>query len=110
MNARESSFSLEDIAPELVVFALLGLLLGGRLDIGVLVYGIELTTLDGVKEDFSSLLDALEERIIFGATSSCLLIRVMTEDLLAMGALDLLFGGSVSVLGETKNGVVILLL
>jgi hypothetical protein len=34
----------------------------------------------------------------------------MTEDLLAVGALDLLLGGLESVLGQTKNGVVILLL
>jgi hypothetical protein len=61
--------------------------------------GIVLATLDRIEEDLGSLLDALEEVIILSATSSRLLIWVMAKDLLAMGALNLLFSSLVSVLG-----------
>jgi hypothetical protein len=61
--------------------------------------GIVLATLDRIEEDLGSLLDALEEVIILSATSSRLLIWVMAKDLLAMGALNLLFRSLVSVLG-----------
>jgi hypothetical protein len=64
----------------------------------MLIHGIVLATLDGIEKDLSSLLDALEEVIILSATSSRLLIWVMAKDLLAVGALDLLFGSLVSVL------------
>jgi hypothetical protein len=43
-------------------------------------------------------LDALEEAIIFGASSRGLLIRVMTKNLLTMGTLNLFLGGFVTVL------------
>jgi hypothetical protein len=61
--------------------------------------GIVLATLDRIEEDLGSLLDALEEVIILSATSSRLLIWVMAKDLLAVGALNLLFRSLVSVLG-----------
>jgi hypothetical protein len=64
----------------------------------MLIHGIVLATLDGIEKDLSSLLDALEEVIILSATSSRLLIWMMAKDLLAVGALDLLFGSLVSVL------------
>lgn len=72
------------------------------------VNGIILAALNRVKEDFGGLLNALEEGIVFSATSCCLLVWMMTEDLLAVGALDLFFGSLVSVLRETKDCVVIL--
>ena len=59
---------------------------------------VKLTTLDGIEKNFSSLLDTLEEAIILSASSRSLLIRVMAENLLAVGTLDLFFGGFVAVL------------
>jgi hypothetical protein len=59
---------------------------------------IKLTPLDGIKKDFSSFLDAFEEAIIFGTSSCSLLIWVMAENFLAVGAFDLFFGGFVAVL------------
>lgn len=69
-----------------------------------------MTALDGVEEDFCSFLDALEERVVLITSRGSFLVGMMTEDLLAVGALDLFLSGSVSVLGQTENGVVILLL
>lgn len=65
----------------------------------MLINGIVLATLDGIEKDLGSLLDALEEVVILSATSSRLLIWVMAKDLLAVGALNLLFRSLVSVLG-----------
>lgn len=109
----EAALGLEDLAPALVEevgAALLQLLLGGRLDLGALVDGIELAALDGVEEDLGSLLDALEEVVILSAAGGSLLIGVVLEDLLAVGTLDLVLGSAEAVLGETQNSVVILLL
>ena len=86
------------------------LLLGGGLDIGLLVNGIELAALDGVEEDLGGLLDALEEVVVLGAASGGLLIGVVLENLLAVSALDLLLSGPPAVLGKAENLVVILLL
>lgn len=104
----ETGLGLEDLAPELVVVALLELLLGGRLDIGFLVDGVVLAALCGFKENLGGLLDTLEELIVLGTASGSLLIGVVLEDLLAVGLLDLVLGGLEAVLGETKNLVVIL--
>lgn len=110
LNAGETSFGLEDSAPELVEVSVLYLLLGRWLDICVLIDGIVLATLDRVGEDFSGFLNALEEAVILGVSSCSLLVRMMAENLLSVGALDLIFGGSPAVFGYTKNGVMILLL
>ena len=88
----------------------MGLLLARGLDIGALIDGVELATLRGVEEDLGGLLDALEEAVILGGASGSLLIWVMAENLLAVGALDLVLRSLVAVLGKTKNSVVILLL
>lgn len=109
----EAALGLEDLAPALVEevgAALLQLLLGGRLDLGALVDGIELAALDGVEEDLGSLLDALEEVVVLSAAGGSLLIGVVLEDLLAVGTLDLVLGSAEAVLGKTQNSVVILLL
>lgn len=72
------------------------------------VNGVELAALDGIEEDLGSLLNTLEEAIVFSAAGSCLLVRVMAEDLLAMCALDLLLGCLVAIFGDTKDSIVIL--
>lgn len=104
----ETSLRLEDLAPCLIVVGLLELLLGGGLNIGLLIDGIELAALDGVEEDVCSLLDTLEKLIIFGTTLGSLLIGVMLENLLAVGLLDLVLSGPPAVLGDTENLVVVL--
>jgi hypothetical protein len=76
----------------------------------MLIHGIELTTLDGVEQDFGSFLNTLEEAVVLGTSSRGLLIRVVTEDLLAMSALDLFFCRLVTVFRETKDGIMILCL
>ena len=60
--------------------------------------GIKLTALDRIKKNFGSLLNTLEEAIIFSASSRGLLIRVVAENLFAVGTLDLFLGGFVAVL------------
>jgi hypothetical protein len=104
----EASLGLEDLAPCLIVIGLLELLLGGGLDFGLLINGVELAALDGVKEDVGGLLDTLEELIVVDTTLSSLLIGVVLEDLLAVSLLDLVLSGPPAVLGETKNLVVVL--
>lgn len=109
----EAALGLEDLAPALVEevgTALLQLLLGGGLDLGALIDGIELTALDGVKEDLGSLLDALEEVVVLGTAGGSLLVGVVLEDLLAVGTLNLVLSSPEAVLGKTQNSVVILLL
>lgn len=108
----EAALGLEDLAPGLVVvdFGALQLLLGRGLDLSALVDGVVLTALDGVKQNLGRLLDALEEVVIVAAAGRGLLIGVVLEDLLAVGALDLLLGGLVTVLGDTQDRVVVLLL
>lgn len=110
MDLAEAGLRLEDVAPELVEVALLQLLLGGGLDIGLLVDGVELAALGGVQKNLGGLLDALEEVVVVGATGGGLLIGVVLEDLLTVGTLDLLLGSLPAVLGETENLVVVLLL
>lgn len=58
--------------------------------------------------NLESLLDTFEKGIIFGRASSCALVRMMTKDLLAVGALDLGVGGAKTVFGKTKDSVVVL--
>lgn len=106
----EAALGLEDRAPQLVEVTGLGLLLARGLDVSALIDGVELAALGGVEENLSGLLDALEEAVILGGASGSLLIWVMAENLLAVGALDLVLRGLVAVLGKSKNGVVILLL
>lgn len=97
----EAALGLEDLAPALVEVdaALLELLLGWGLDLGAFVDRVELPALDGVEEHLGGLLDALEEVVVFGAAAGGFLVRVVLEDLLAVGALDLLLGGLEAVLG-----------
>jgi hypothetical protein len=104
----EASLRLEDLTPCLIVVGLLELLLGGGLDIGLLIDGVELATLDGVKEDVGGLLDTLEELIVVDTALSGLLIGVVLKDLLAVSLLDLVLSSLPSVLGEAENLVVVL--
>jgi hypothetical protein len=104
----ETALGLEDFAPQLVEVALLSLLLGRGLDLGGLVDGVELPAADGVGKDLVSLLDALEELVVLGGTGSGLLVGVVLEDLPAVGALDLLLGGTVTVAGYAEDSVVVL--
>lgn len=48
--------------------------------------------------------------VILSAASGSLLVWVMAEDLLAVGALDLFLGGLVTVLLQTENSIVVLTL
>jgi hypothetical protein len=48
-----------------------------------------LAAFDGVEEDFGGFLDAFEKGVVLGRASGRFLIRMMTEDLLAVGPLDL---------------------
>jgi len=59
---------------------------------------VKLTALDRIEKNLSSLLNALEEAIIFGASSCGLFVRVMAKNLLPVGTLDLFLGGFVAVL------------
>lgn len=108
MALGEASLGLEDLAPLLVEVELLQLLLGGGLDVGLLVDGIKLAASGGIEEDVGGLLDALEELVVLGAALGGLLVGVVLEDLLAVGLLDLVFGGLVAVLGQAENLVVVL--
>jgi hypothetical protein len=82
--------------------------LGRGLDVGGFVDGVELAALDRVAERFLGALDALEEGVAFGFAGGGFLVRVVLEDLLAGGLLDLFVGGPVAVLGEAKDSVVVL--
>jgi hypothetical protein len=112
LDLGEAALGLEDLAPGLVEVDLgaLQLLLGRGLDLGALVDGVELAALDGVEQDLGGLLDALEEVVVVADAAGGLLVGVVLEDLLAVGALDLLLGGLVTVLGDTQDGIVILFL
>jgi len=55
-------------------------------------------------------LDAFEEVVIIGGTGGGFLIRMVFEDFFAVGTLDLVFSRFVAILGETKDGVMILAL
>jgi hypothetical protein len=110
LGLAEAALGLEDVAPEFVEVALLGLLLARGLDLGGLVDGIELAALDGVAEDLVGALDALEEVVVFVTAGGGSLVGVVLEDLSAVGLLDLLLGGLPAVLCYAENGVVILAL
>lgn len=112
LDLGETTLSLEDLAPGLVEVDLgaLQLLLGWGLDLGTLVDGVVLAALDGVEQNLGGLLDALEEVVVVALAGGGLLVGVVLEDLLAVGALDLLLGGLVAVLGDTQDGIVVLLL
>jgi len=56
-----------------------------------------LAALDGIEEDLSSSLDALEERVVFILARSGLLIGMVTEDLLTMSLLNLVLSSTVAV-------------
>lgn len=84
--------------------------LGWGLNVGLLIYRVVLTTLDGVQENFGSLLDALEEAVILSTACGSLFVWVMTEDLLAMGTLDLIFGSFEAIFRETEDSIVVLTL
>lgn len=107
----ESCFALEDCAPFLVECGWLGhFFLGGRVNISGLVDAIELSALDRIGEDFMSLLNALEEAVVFFNASSGFLVRMVLENLSAVGFLDLLLRCFVAVLAEAQDSVVILAL
>ena len=84
------------------------MLLARRLDISTFVNGVELPSLDWVEEDLGGFLDTFEETVIFGVPSCSLLVGVMAEDLLAVGALDLIFRSTVAVFGEAEDSIMIL--
>lgn len=104
----EAALGLEDLAPQLVVVALLQLLLGRGLDVGLLIDRVVLAALGRVQEHLGRLLDALEELVVLGGAGGGLLVGVVLEDLLAVGLLDLVLGGLVAVLGQAENLVVVL--
>lgn len=104
----ETSFGLEDLAPQLIEVAFLDLLLGRGLDISLLINGVVLATLDRVKQHIGGFLDTLEELVVLGAALGSLLIRMVLQHLLAVGLLDLVLTGLVAVLGQTENLVVVL--
>lgn len=110
LDAGETAFGFENLGPEGIEFIAFGFFLGGRLNIGVFVDGVELASLNGVEENFGGFLDTFEEAVVLGATSSSFLIGVVTENLLAVGSLDLLFSRFVAVFRETEDGIVILAL
>jgi glucose uptake protein GlcU len=98
LNAGETTLGLEDVAPQLIVLAILELLLGRRLNISMLINGIILTAFDRISKNFGGFLNALKEAIILRVASSSLLVRVVTKDLLSVSTLDLFLGSSESVL------------
>lgn len=110
LDLAEASLAVEDLIPQLVEALSLGLLLGWRLNIGVLIDGIVLATLDRVGKDLGGLLDALKKIVVLGAAGSSLLVWVVLQDLLAVGLLNLVLSGPPPVPGYAQNGVVILVL
>jgi len=110
LNSREPSFGFEDLAPEGVELITFRFFLRGRFDFGMFVDGIELTALDRIEKDFGGFLDTFEEVVILSAPCGCFLIRVVAEDLLTVGALDLIFGCFVAILGDSEDGIMILAL
>lgn len=56
-------------------------------------------------------MDTLEEAVVLvTVTQSSLLVRVVTEDLLTMGTLDLFGASAPAVLAQAQDGVVVLTL
>jgi hypothetical protein len=74
----------------------------------MVVNGIELSAFDRIEENVGGFLYALKEAIVFGISSGCLLIGMMSKNLLAMGTFDLLFGSLVAVFREAENSIMIL--
>jgi hypothetical protein len=106
---RETALGDEYGSPGLVELTA-GDLLGGGIDIGVVVDGVELAAADGVQKQISGLLDTLEESVVLGLAGSGLLVGVVTQDLLTVSTLDLLGGRAPTVTLETEDSVVILTL
>jgi hypothetical protein len=104
----ETALGLKDFTPELVEVALLRGLLRRWLDFSALIDGVELPPSYRVRKHLGGFLDALEELVALIATSCSLLVRVMLEDLPAVGALDLVLSRTPSVAGYAENSVVIL--
>jgi hypothetical protein len=86
------------------------LLFRRRLPIRAFVDGVVLPALDGVEQDLGGFLDAFEEGVVVDATGRSFFVGMVFENFFAVGALDLLFGGFVAVLGEAEDGVVVLVL
>ena len=95
----EASFTLEDCIPFLIECAGLGdFFLCGRCDVGFFIDRVKLSALHRVGEDFMGALDAFEEGVVFvGLAGGGFLVRVVLQNLLAVGLLDLLVCGFVSV-------------
>ena len=93
LDLGETSLRLEHGAPEFEELALGNFLLRWGLNIGNFIYGIVLAATDGVLQQFGGDLDTLEEVVVLIAvTHGSLLVGVVTEDLLAVGTLDLIGG------------------
>ena len=104
----EATFAFKNGVPEFVEAALQDLFTRGRFDVCALVDGVELSAADGVEEDFGGFLDAFEKGVVFGVAGSCFLVRVVAEDLLSVGTLDLIFCSLVAILGQAEDRVMIL--
>ena len=111
LDLGETGFRLEDPTPELEEVALGGLLLGRGFNFGGFINGVELTATNRVLQQFGGLLDTLEEAVVLVTVAqSSLLVRVVTEDLLTVGTLDLVGASAPAVLAQTQDGVVVLAL
>ncbi len=86
------------------------LLLSRGVNIGTFVDGIKLSAFDRIEQDLGSFLNTFEEAVVFGITGGSFFVRVVTQDLLAVGTLYLVFCSAVAVFGEAEDGVVILTL
>jgi hypothetical protein len=69
-----------------------------------------LSTLHRIKKYLSSFLNAFEEAVILGVSSSGLFIRMVTEDLLPVCTFDLLFCSLPAVLGKSEDSIMVLAL
>jgi len=67
-----------------------------------------LAAFDRVEEDFRGLLDAFEERVVFGGAGRGFFVGVMAEDFFAVSAFDLRFGSFEAIFAEAEDGVVVL--
>jgi hypothetical protein len=55
-------------------------------------------------------LDAFEEGVVFGGAGGGFFVRVVAQDLFAVGAADLVFGCFIAETREAEDGVVVLVL
>ena len=110
LRLAEAAFGYEDGVPEFEEVALLGLLFGGRFNVGGFVDGVELTAFDGVEEDFGGFLYAFEKGVVLGRASGCFFVWVMAKDFFAVRAFDLGFCSFEAVIGEAEDGVMVLVL